>query len=64
LILITIGVFLWFHLYTTLPPWMTYEGRKGSLWELFGWIVLAIAGIKQALWITGKLKRQFGESQD
>jgi len=58
------GVSLWFYLLPILPPWMTQEGRRGSLWDLCGWLALAIAGIAEGSWMAKKVKRQFSESED
>ncbi|MGA3130913.1 MAG: hypothetical protein ABSD59_08945 [Terracidiphilus sp.] len=62
LALIIAGVPLWFQFRPMLPDWATHEGRKGSLWDLCGWLVLAFAGIAQGFWMAGKLKRWFGKS--
>jgi len=62
LAMIIAGVALWFHLRPTLPDWVTHEGRKGSFWDLFGWLVLAFAGLGQGTWMGGKIKRWFRES--
>jgi hypothetical protein len=62
--LIMLGVFLWFYLKPSLPSWLTHEGRKGSLWDLLGWLVLAGAGIKQGFWMADKLKRLCGQCDD
>lgn len=64
LALIISGVYLWLYLRPTLPPWLTQEGRKESLWDLCGWLVLAIAGIVQGTWMAKKIKRRFPESED
>jgi hypothetical protein len=64
LALVISGVSLWFYLKPMLPPWLTHEGRKESLWDLFGWLVLAIAGIKQGSLMAGKIKCRFGETED
>jgi hypothetical protein len=64
LALIISGVTLWFYLKPMLPPWLTEEGRKGSLWDLCGWLALAIAGIVQGTWMAKKAKRQFAEPED
>jgi hypothetical protein len=58
------GVTLWFHLRPILPDWVTQEGRKGSFWDLFGWLVLAIVGIAQGFWMSGKVKRRFRETEN
>ena len=64
LVLVTAGVTLWFRLLPLLPSWVTQEGRKGSLWDICGWLVLAIAGITQGSWMAGKTKRRFSEPED
>jgi hypothetical protein len=64
LALLMAGVSWWFHLRTLLPTELTQEGRKESLWDLFGWLVLAGAGIWQGFWMGGKLKQQFAKSED
>lgn len=58
------GVTEWFHLKPMLPDWMTHEGRKESLWDLFGWLLLGGAGIWQGFWMGKKLKRRFSNSED
>lgn len=58
------GVTLWFYLRPMLPPWLTQEGRKESLWDLCGWLVLAVAGRVQGSWMASRIKRRFAESQD
>ena len=57
LALIVAGVSLWFYLEPKLPPEMTHEGRKGSMWEILGWLVLAGACMAQGFWMGGKVKR-------
>ena len=64
LVLILAGVSQWFHLRPVLPSWVTHEGRKGSFWDLFGWLALALAGIAQGSWMAARIKRQFGESEN
>jgi hypothetical protein len=64
LVIILAGVSEWFHLRPLLPSWVTHEGRKGSFWDLLGWLLLAIAGIAQGFWMAGKIKSRFGESED
>lgn len=58
------GVTEWFHLKAMLPDWATHEGRKESLWDLFGWLALAVAGIAQGFWMGGKIKRRFADLDD
>jgi hypothetical protein len=62
LALLMSGVTLWFHLRSTLPDWVTHEGRKESFWDLLGWLVLACAGVAQGFWMAGRIKRRFGQS--
>jgi len=64
LALILLGVSVWFDLRSLLPDWMTHEGRRESPWDLFGWLVLAGAGIWQGFWMTGKLKHRLEEAED
>jgi hypothetical protein len=64
LALVVLGVTEWFHLKPLLPEWVTHEGRKGSLWMLFGWLLLASAGIWQGSWMAKKIKRRFKETAD
>ena len=62
LLLINVGVYEWFHLKPVLPDVLTHEGRKGSLWELFGWIALILVGIAQGSWMGGMVKRRFRDT--
>lgn len=55
------GVTLWFHLRPMLPDWATHEGRRGSFWDVTGWVMLAVAGIAEGFWMAGKLKHWFRE---
>jgi hypothetical protein len=64
LALLMAGVSWWFHVRPLLPSELTQEGHKGSFWDLFGWIVLAGAGILQGFWMGGKVKRQFAKPED
>jgi hypothetical protein len=64
LALIVLGVSLWFHLKPNLPSWVTHEGRKGSLWDLCGWLLLAGAGIWQGSWMAAWIKRHLNERDD
>jgi hypothetical protein len=64
LVLITAGVMMWFHLRPLLPLWLTHEGRKESLWDLLGWLLLVGAGILQGFWMAGLIKRRFRDQED
>lgn len=59
LVLIVLGVTEWLHLKPILPDWATHEGHKESFWDLFGWILVAVAAIWQGFWMGGKIKRRF-----
>lgn len=63
LTLIVPGVWLWLHLLPMLPAELTHEGRKESLWDLFGWILLGAAAITQGFWMEGKIKK-FREAEE
>lgn len=58
------AVYFWFHLQPNLPEWVIHEGRKGSLWDLLGWLALGGAGIIEGLWMAGKVRRRFRVSED
>lgn len=54
------AVFMWFRLRPELPEWVTHEGRKGSFWELIGWLALLGMAFAESSWMAGKVKQQFG----
>jgi hypothetical protein len=62
--LLTFLIAMWFHAGAILPLWATTEGRKESLWDFFGWLVLAVAGVTQGVWMAGKFKRRTGKPED
>jgi hypothetical protein len=64
LVLVVAGVTEWFRLLPILPPGLTDEGRKGSLWDMFGWLALGCSGIAQGFWMSARIKRQFPEPDD
>jgi hypothetical protein len=64
LALVILGVSEWLRLRPMLPLWVTQEGRKGSLWMLFGWLLLIGTALGQASWMAGRIKRRFGEPED
>jgi hypothetical protein len=57
------ATFEWFHLKPALPHSVTQEGRRGSLWDMVGWWVLALGGLTQGFWMAGKIKRRFTEAE-
>jgi hypothetical protein len=64
LMLISFGAYLWLRLKTILPDWMTYESRRGSLWDFCGLILFYWAAVKEASWMARKIKRQFSEDEN
>jgi hypothetical protein len=64
LVLVTLGAYLWLHLRPVLPPWVTHEGHKGSLWLVCGLLPLIYVGIRQGSWMAGRMKRRLDESGD
>jgi len=58
------AVSLWFRLKPMLPDWATHAGQKGSIWMLFGWMVLALSGIAEGFWMGEKLKRLYGKKEE
>jgi hypothetical protein len=64
LTLISFGAYLWFRLRISLPAWATQEGRRMSLWDLCGILLVYFAGIKEASWMATKIKRRFRETED
>jgi hypothetical protein len=54
----------WFHLATVVPPWVTHEGRKGSLWYWCGMIPLSAAGYWQGMWMATQFRRRFGKRDE
>jgi hypothetical protein len=61
--LVLMGVFLWFRARQSLPDWVIHEGRKGSLWDVFGWLVLAFTGIAQGTWMGKKVRLMLGKAE-
>lgn len=58
------AVFLWFRLKPELPEWVTHEGRKGSVWELLGWLSLLGMALAEGSWLAGKVKQRFEPTED
>lgn len=54
----------WFQLKPVLPSWITHEYRKGSFWDLLGWMVLVVAGIVQGSWMARRIQRKFRGSEE
>jgi hypothetical protein len=64
LALITLAAWLWLRAIPTLPPWWNTETHYGSPWQLFGMIVMVLAGVREGNWMAGKIRRQFTESDN
>ena len=62
--LLLLGLFLWFELKRVLPEWVTHEARRGSLWDLFGWLILACTSVGEGFWMAGKVKQRFEPKED
>ncbi|MGD1062758.1 MAG: hypothetical protein ABR860_05805 [Terracidiphilus sp.] len=63
LALVSLGLYLWRYCEPMLPAWVTYEGRRMSLWDYFGIIVVYILAVREASWMTKKIKARFAESE-
>lgn len=37
--------------------------RKESLWEVVGWLALALVGVTQGVWMSRRIKRRLGERE-
>ena len=64
LMLISLGAYLWHYLGSILPPWAVNRGRRLSLWDICGLVLVYLAAVKEASWMAGKIKGRFGESED
>ncbi len=64
LALISLGLYLWRHLEAFLPVWVTYRGRRLSLWDYCGIVLVYLAAVKEASWMANKIKARFGEQED
>lgn len=64
LALLMLAAYLWLHLIPTLPHWITVEGHKGSLWELFGIVLVSLAGLREGLWMARRIRHRLESSED
>lgn len=60
---ITLAAWLWRRVIPALPQWMNIEGHYGSLWQLFGFVLMWFAGIREGKWMAAKIKRRRSESE-
>lgn len=63
LALIMLGGFLWLRFKPILPLWIT-EGRRLSLWDTFGLLVVWFAATREGIWMAGRIKRRLGQPED
>ena len=63
LIPIMLGAYLWLHLKLVLPHWITVEGRKGSLWDVVGLLLMLIASIVEGTSLGSWIKRRVGTAE-
>jgi hypothetical protein len=59
---VTLLAYLWLRAIPFLPPWMNAEGHYGSTWQLCALVLLWLAGTREGIWLSGKIKRRFPES--
>jgi hypothetical protein len=64
LMLISLAAYLWIRLQTVLPGWATHEGRRMSLWDLLGIVLVYLVAINEASWMAAKIKQRLGESKN
>ncbi len=61
LVPITLLAYLWLRAVPALPQWAT-EVHRVSLWEVCGVVFFWLAGTREGIWLSGKIKRRFPES--
>lgn len=59
LALVSLGACLWVYLRHVLPTWLAQDGRRLSLWDYFGIIVFYVIAVREAMWMAGKIKKEF-----
>lgn len=62
--LISVAAFLWRLSKSVLPVWMTMEGRRMSLWDLFGIVLFYFVAVKEAVWMSTRIKQQLRTPDD
>jgi hypothetical protein len=59
---VTFVAYLWVRAVPVLPHWITSEApRYGSVWQLCGLVLFWFVGVKEGLWLSGKIKRHRAE---
>jgi hypothetical protein len=61
---IMLGAYLWLYLKLVLPHWITVEGRKGSLWDVVGLLLVLIAAIVEGTSLGSWIKHRFGRAEN
>ncbi len=64
LALVSLGAYLWRHAIPALPKWATQEGRRISLWDTGGIVLVYVVAIREASWMANKIKSKFPELED
>ncbi|MFP5235725.1 MAG: hypothetical protein ACLGSD_07470 [Acidobacteriota bacterium] len=59
-----LGAYLWLHLEQALPHWVTVEGRKGSLWDLCGLLLVLVASIVEGTSLGSWIKRRLASVEN
>jgi hypothetical protein len=64
LALVSVGAYFWHYLEQLLPAWIGQRGRRLSLWDMFGLVLAYVVAVREALWMSDKIKHQFQEIDD
>lgn len=64
LALVSLGAWFWRAVKPDLPEWLTHEGRKMSLWDYSGIILIYIVAVKEASWMAARIKKRFPELEE
>jgi di/tricarboxylate transporter len=64
LAIVSLTAYLWRYSKSILPGWVTQEGRRMSLWDYLGIILVYVIAVKEAKWMAARIKRQFPELED
>ncbi len=63
LVPIMLGAYLWLNLKPVLPHWVTVEGRKGSLWDAAGLLLMLILVVIEGTSLGRWIKHRLGTSE-
>ena len=56
--------YLWLHVTAMLPTWFVHRGRRLSLWDLCGIVLVWFAGTREGIWMAGSIKRHLRVRED